>query len=290
MNVKKVGRGYFFSFEEPYKTNIYVIEGENDLYFLDTFLGPDPMKDVLGELEKLKVPKKNIIVFNSHFDYDHVWGNCLFNDSLIFSHYKCKTLLMEKGPESLEKYKSQMQGDVKLVLPNLTFRREITFQEDELTFFYSPGHTEDSSSCFDHKSKVLFVADNLENPFPYIRTLDIDEFIESLNRYLEYKPEKIISGHDGMYENSHVINKTIEYFRKFKQRTVDISKFTEAEKYSHYTNLKTYGTLLEEEKRIQEALSFYEEAMDVLTSLPEKNEQIVNEKKTLEGIILRFKS
>jgi glyoxylase-like metal-dependent hydrolase (beta-lactamase superfamily II) len=290
MNVKKVGSGYFFSFKDPYKTNVYVIDKPKHLYILDTFLGPESMKLVFKELEELGVSKKEIVVFNSHFDYDHVWGNCFFKNPIILSHSKCRNILLEKGDEFLEQYKQHQKGDVELVLPNMTFKKEVKFYDDNLIFFYSPGHTEDSASCFDYENEILFVGDNLEDPFPYVRILDVDAYIKTLKKYMEYEPVKILSGHDEVYDDISVIKNTIEYLQKFKSLNVDFSKFTQSEKYSHYTNLKTYGTLLEEKKEVQKALSFYKEAINILSSLPEINQQINNEKKNLNDMVRKLKS
>ena len=75
MKATKVGtRGFFFSFDDPYFTTIYVISGKNRIFICDTFLGPDPMKEVLNFLDKEGVKDKEIVVFNTHYDYADIYA------------------------------------------------------------------------------------------------------------------------------------------------------------------------------------------------------------------------
>jgi len=107
MKVQEVGtRGFLFTFEDPYLTNLYVINGERFLFICDTFLGPDSIKEVLKYLKKRGFTSKPKIVFNSHHDYDHIWGNQCFKDSIILAHELCKKKIEEIGEDDLKEYNS----------------------------------------------------------------------------------------------------------------------------------------------------------------------------------------
>ena len=265
MKVQEVGtRGFFFSFDDPYRTNIYVINGEKYLFICDTFLGPDPMNEVLKFLENKGFTSKPIVVFNSHHDYDHIWGNQCFKDSIILAHKLCREKIEEVGESDLQAYESHMKGKVELTLPNFLFTNKVIFPEEGVEFFHSPGHTEDSSSCFDQIDEVLFVGDNIETPFPYVRKLNLEEYTNTLEDYIVRKAIVILSGHDDLMFTDKLINENLEYLQRFAPGKIDRSEFTKKHRGIHYSNLTTIGKLLKEESKNEESLLYYQEARMLL--------------------------
>ncbi|MHA1483193.1 MAG: MBL fold metallo-hydrolase, partial [Candidatus Heimdallarchaeaceae archaeon] len=245
MKATKVGsRGYFFSFDDPYFTTLYVINGKNRIFICDTFLGPDPMREVLKFLEKEGVKDKEIVVFNTHYDYDHIWGNQLFENSVILAHELCVKELKETGEDDLKQFEAHKKGDVKLVLPNTDFKEKLVFSDDGVEFYHTPGHTADSSSCYDSVDKVLIVGDNLESPFPYIRILNVKEYANSLREYLSRDAEIIVSGHDEIMNSDKLLRENLEYLENFASKKIDRKKFTKKHRGIHFSNVKTVGELL----------------------------------------------
>jgi len=218
MKIEKVSnRGLLFTFDElniaPYncKTNVYVIIGKNDYYICDTYLGPYFMKKIKHHLE-LNYGLKNYIVFNSHSHWDHIWGNCEFKESKIIAHEKCREFLLDSGLEDLELLKNQFaKEDIEIILPNITFSTVIKFEDDELEFFYSPGHSEDSASCFDHREKTLFVGDNIDDPIPsFMCWWNLAAYRETLKKYELFNAERVVQSH-GPIISPDVILQNIEY-------------------------------------------------------------------------------
>ncbi len=221
MNIEKVhNRGLVFTFEElnidPYncKTNVYVIIGKSDFYICDTYLGPYFIKKIKHFLE-LNYGTKNYIVFNTHSHWDHVWGNCEFRESMIISHENCRTALLETGSEELERHKDQFAREpIEIVLPNITFSTSMKFEDDELEFFYSPGHSDDSASCYDYKDKTLFAGDNIDIPIPSFMCWDnLETYRETLEKYGLFGAERVVYSH-GPVVTQDVISKNIEYLNK----------------------------------------------------------------------------
>lgn len=209
MKVTKVGsRGYVFTFYELKATefdcitNVYVIDGKNNIFICDTFLGPKAMEKIMDYINKNFI-LKSVVVFNSHSDWDHIWGNCYFKDSIIISHLKCRDNIIINGDIELNKYKNLTMGDVGIKVPNMTFKEELCFYDDEVKFFYSKGHTMDSSSCFDIKDGILYVGDNIEYPKPYITCDNLPQYKETLEKYKKIKTNKIISGHSDININGY---------------------------------------------------------------------------------------
>ncbi|WP_411681978.1 MBL fold metallo-hydrolase [Clostridium thailandense] len=199
---------------ESYTTNVFLIEKKSKIFIIDTFCGTDSMIPIKKALEG---KDKEVIVVNTHFHWDHVWGNCSFKENMIISHEKCRELLDKHWDEQLKKNEKYILGNAEKYLPNLTFDTSINFHDEGIEIFYSPGHTIDSMSIFDHDEKILYTGDNLEKPIIYVEDKDIETYIKTLKKYLDYKPKKIMAGHTlNLTEDN--INQTIKYLNDLKNR------------------------------------------------------------------------
>ena len=148
---------------KEYTTNIFLIEKKSKIFLIDTFCSSEsmiPIKKILAD----KYDSKEVIVINTHFHWDHVWGNSSFKKNIIISHKLCREILNEHWEEQFKKNQNYTLGSVEKSLPNLTFKGSINFPDEGIEIFYSPGHTLDSISIFDHDEKILYVGDNLEKP------------------------------------------------------------------------------------------------------------------------------
>lgn len=223
MKIKKVGnRGILFTFMELKKssydcvTNVYVINGRNNYFICDTYLGPYYMKNVKEYLET-NYGKKDYIVFNSHSHWDHIWGNSEFKNCIIISHEVCRNFIIEYGKEELTANSNQFAKEyIDIVLPNITFDNKIIFNDEGIEFFYSPGHSEDSASCYDLIDNMLFVGDNVDDPIPScICWNELDRYKETLERYLVRGANIIVQSHGDIMDNE-VIRSNIDYLVKLK--------------------------------------------------------------------------
>ena len=224
MKIKKVGqRGVLFTFfelkESSYDcvTNVYAINGNNYFFICDTYLGPYYIKMVKEYLET-NYGKKEYIVFNSHSHWDHIWGNSEFKDFIIVSTEKCRSFIIEDGEEELTAHTDQFaKEDIEIVVPNLTFEKRIIFEDEGIEFFSSPGHSEDSGSCYDFIDNVLFVGDNVDDPIPsFLCWTDLDKYIDTLKRYLQLGANTIVQSHGDILDN-YLVKRNIEYLEKLKE-------------------------------------------------------------------------
>ena len=196
---KRVGsRGMLFSFDHiGMATTVYAINGIDVIYIIDTYLGPEIMEAIDQALHKAFGLKPKVIV-NTHHDWDHIWGNCRYRDSMIVGHELCKEKILSEGPKQLEAYGVQKQlamGRVVIEPPNVTFTEKITFEKDKLTLWHTPGHTADSISLWDAVDRVLVAGDNLERPCPVMQWNRIDLYENSLKDYLKLPIQFVITGH-----------------------------------------------------------------------------------------------
>lgn len=204
MKIERIGsRGVFFTFGEgdapfEYSTSVYLINAGKRLFLCDTHTGPKSMETVKKYITDNGWGDKELIIFNSHADWDHIWGNCAFEASTIVSHIKTKKRIEEEGAYDLEKMSRFHNGTIELKLPNLTFDSALSYEEDEVEFIYAPGHTEDSSICYDRKDSVLFVGDMIEAPHPLVSFHDLQSYLHSLEKIKNYSAEIILSAHSGI--------------------------------------------------------------------------------------------
>ncbi|MCE7748169.1 MAG: MBL fold metallo-hydrolase [Candidatus Heimdallarchaeota archaeon] len=285
MKVQKVGsRGYVFTFEDPYKLNIYVINGEEHIFICDTGFGSDSVNAILDYLRTLDIHSKPFIVFNSHADYDHVWGNHVFKESEIIAHELSPEIFQKEGEELLEKYGEHKRGEVILTPPNRLFKEKIVFEVEGVEFYHSPGHTLESSSCFDHKEKILFVGDNIESPIPYINFLNLESYCDSLREYLTRNAEVIISGHDEVMFDESLILENLQYLETIQSKRIDRKDFTKQHRGIHFQNISRLAELLKDKGDKNTAQRYYEEALEILKEA-EMSPEIGAEIKEMEKII-----
>ncbi len=201
MHIQRIKqRGVLFTYEDPAACdlNLYLIRGEKYNYIIDTGLGSlttDPIR------ESIKNDHKPMIVINTHYHWDHIWGNGSFQDCLIVSHQLCRELIRSRWDEMLAQNSHRCRGTVALNLPNLVFTGELYFAADQIRLFHAPGHTADSISVLDETEKVLIVADNVgENMPEIIPSLDCgrDIYRSTIQKYAALDFDTCISGHNAI--------------------------------------------------------------------------------------------
>ncbi|NHJ31885.1 MAG: MBL fold metallo-hydrolase [Asgard group archaeon] len=273
MKITDVGkRGVVFSFDdlstEEYDspTNVYAIIGEKHIFICDTFLGPGSMKGVKDYLKKYS--DKTIIIFNSHYDWDHHWRNCAFPNARIYAHHLTREKIIEEGEKGLETYKKFQRGKITITPPNTVFYNALSFVDEQVDIFHSPGHTEDSSSCFDLESNVLFVGDNVEDPVPYIRS-DLDgvlEYVETLELYYMLEFDKLIPGH-GPIADKKLLKQNLDYLKHFPEleEPVNLEKYGKEYYHIHLQNLSTLASERKKKEQYEDAIKYYQKIIELST-------------------------
>ncbi len=228
-------RGVIFQYED--ENLVYLIKGKDRLYLCDTHEGPESMKSVKNYIKENDLQNKKMIVFNSHSDFDHNWGNCTFEDDLIIGHkYNLQRFKM-RGQYDLEVKGHFQKGDVKLVYPNFTFDKRITFTDDEIEFVYAPGHTICSSICIDKKDSVVYAGDLIEDPIPVILWDDLEQYIATLKYIRNLSVNTFIASHSGVVDFK-LINDNITYIRNLFEKNEIFFTGDEVSQKRHEANKK----------------------------------------------------
>jgi len=139
--------------------NMALILGMKHNFLIDTGVGANSS---LPLLEIIKDSTKPLIVINTHGDWDHVYGNCAFEDGIIIAHALAHQKI-DEGWEADAKMVAESErivdGEVRKVLPNVTFDSTIYFPADGLTIFHTPFHTTGDISIYDSVDKILHIGD-----------------------------------------------------------------------------------------------------------------------------------
>lgn len=246
LNRKISSRGVLFTNE--YKDSVYLINGDEKIFLCDTNEGPKPMEAILNYLGQ-QLEEKELIIFNSHSDWDHTWGNCAFSGHTIISQQACKEVMVEKGEFFLKVLRKFHDGNLQLKLPNLTFEQRLTFPEEKIEFIHTPGHTIGSAICFDHKDSVIYVGDLIESPIPVLNHSDLGQYLETLQFIKGLSAETVVTTHSGIVDNQ-LIDQNIDYLQKMiSGREIELED--EHSRKVHDFNLKNM-LLLANDKKVRE--------------------------------------
>jgi glyoxylase-like metal-dependent hydrolase (beta-lactamase superfamily II) len=237
------------------------------------------MKDVERIIKENGHQDKPIVVFNSHADWDHVWGNCYFEGAMILSHRECKTRMVAEWDDEMKKNQDEQRGKAILTPPTTVFDEKYIFEDDEIEFFYSPGHTVDSASCYDRRDGVLFVGDNIESDLPYVNNLDFDIYINTLEGYLARDWTNIVSGHDPIQTDDVLLRSNLKYLRLMKNWKVNMNKLSQKGLDVHFYTLSKLVKKIISVGIQRKVESHYLEAIEIL-------EQMKQNEKTIEYIKL----
>lgn len=243
--------------------NVYVIIGNERVYVLDTSLGSDPMLLMKQHLNEEGLGNRSIVVFNSHGDYDHYWGNAVFDNAMILGHVYTRIRILEEGKEALRKYIEHKRGDVAIRAPSVVFMKRLEFPEDGVTFFHTPGHTIDSSSCYNEEDKTLFVGDNVESPLPYVYNTNLHQYVKTLESYREFEWDVMIASHDPPLHEDSLLEKNMEYLNSLRNWEVDLPTLSQEELYLHAHNIKYLKENMSESELSPAAISHFEKMKKV---------------------------
>jgi len=229
MEVQKIGgRGILFNLpSDPFTVQVYCINSPNYLFIIDSgVVMENQLEDVKKYLEENNLLVKPVIIFNTHGHLDHMGGNEIIDSELIIAHHFSNEEF-QATIDLLKKYDAYKPAIEKIVFPNLTFKERLCFIDEGVEFFYTPGHTKDSASCYDSIDKILLIGDVLVHPLPSINWPNLDVFIETLESLKKIEFNKMILGHEKVLEDTKFIDETIDYIKRFKELDVDFAGFTD---------------------------------------------------------------
>ena len=249
MQIKKIGsRGALFTFDDG--ISVYRVRGPRRSFLCDTHLGPLSMAAVKPGMEGRELPP---VVFNTHSDWDHVWGNAAFPQALLVAHADCRRRLAERGGYELEHEAERCRGSVEIRLPDLTFQSQLAFPDEGVEMFHAPGHTPDSAVFYDQEDEVLFLGDLVEAPIPYLDDEDIARYLQTLETLRHFPARLKITAHSGVVDTA-LIESNLRYVEKMLEgREVPETMYRGAEEVHRFN--RNNRLLLPLERRMRRRLA-----------------------------------
>ena len=201
---------------------------ERYVVLIDTMATPELAAGIV-EAVSVELAGRQLLVVNTHADWDHSWGNATFEApggpylAPIVGHVKTAERL--RGDEA-RRYLAERQRNearfahVRLVPPTITFEGTLRIEGGDLTLelIPTPGHTEDHVSVWVPELRLLLAGDAAEHPFPYVeRPEGLPELRRSLQRLAALEPAMVIPCHGGTTDPG-LLARNLAYFDELERR------------------------------------------------------------------------
>ena len=214
----------FFTDEAFGKSNAVLIEDEIRV-MIDTGV---------GKMIHQARPEDVDIVMNSHCHLDHVRDNNLFVNARILAHpLEQENFRDHTKIASIENWEKYMQEDLGQVLKRLNsenpgflgqWRIDGTINEGEsidagktrIQVLHTPGHTSGHLAFFFPGEGLLFCGDIcLTNVGPWYAdgSTPLEHFIASIDKIIDMKPDRVVSGHTKEVLTSPSVRKIFEEYK-----------------------------------------------------------------------------
>lgn len=209
----------------------FIVITQRYVILLDTVINPTTARRMVDFARPHLRDGRQLLVINTHADYDHAWGNQLFDGPLaeypapILGTRLCAELLRGSDSAALLQERQQREptifGDVLLTPPSLLFDDQLTIDGGDLTLelFATPGHTVDHVAIYVPEIRTLFAADAAELPFPMARTVDgVPALRASLAKLAALDAETVFYCHAPVTIGPALIHANIRYYNTLEER------------------------------------------------------------------------
>jgi glyoxylase-like metal-dependent hydrolase (beta-lactamase superfamily II) len=211
---------------EGMEVDAYIIITERYLVIFDTLLCPED-SEIMMHMVKDQIIGRQLLVVNSHADWDHCWGNAYFTGyhatPIIAHNHSLTRMQSEEARQELIDFKQRYPvfHHVELIPPTITFNEGLTILGGDLTIelIPAPGHRTDHIAAWIPLLSLLLAFDAVENPLPSIENAEaVPSMFATLERFVSMQPERVLCSH-GKSTSSALVNKNLEYLREIERRS-----------------------------------------------------------------------
>jgi glyoxylase-like metal-dependent hydrolase (beta-lactamase superfamily II) len=208
-------------FRHALEVDAYVVTTDRYLVIVDTYATPELALELVETIQA-DLPGRQLLVINTHADWDHFWGNSIFTangpyPATIIGHEQMLTRLREGAVAELQNYQTDnptRYANVQLVEPHLTFSDRLNIQGGDLNLelIPTPGHTIDHISIWIPEFKLIIAADAIESPIPEVGGDDtITDLRQSFALLKSLNAQFILPSHGGTH-TPDLLQRNIDYF------------------------------------------------------------------------------
>jgi glyoxylase-like metal-dependent hydrolase (beta-lactamase superfamily II) len=209
----------------------FIVVTERYVVLIDTVINPATARQMLAFAQPHLTGARQLLVVNTHADYDHAWGNQIFDGphaehtAPIIGTRGCAELLRSaEGAaylQEMQKKEPALFGEVVLTPPTLLFDEQLTIDGGDLTLelFATPGHTVDHAAIFIPEISTLLAADAAELPFPLARTVEgLPTMRASLAKLAALDAATVLYCHAPVTIGPGLIQQNIRYYDQLEAR------------------------------------------------------------------------
>jgi glyoxylase-like metal-dependent hydrolase (beta-lactamase superfamily II) len=192
---------------------IGVVLGDGEALVIDTRSTPAQARELLADIVRLTpFPVRHVV--DSHWHYDHAFGNHDFRPATVWGHERCRSRLLEDGEEQRARVAASipdLAADVASVVidpPDRTFAEatavDVGGRRVDLTYL-GRGHTDADIVIVVPDAGVLFAGDLLENDaVPYFGDAYPIEWPATVRRLLALVGGPVVPGHGSIGDRAFV--------------------------------------------------------------------------------------
>jgi glyoxylase-like metal-dependent hydrolase (beta-lactamase superfamily II) len=153
---------------------IGAVLGGSDVLVIDTRASPSHARVIADELRELTKHPVSIVV-DTHWHWDHSFGNSLFRPAPIWGHVRAADRLRREGAAAIRELATEMPAlaealaEVVIDPPEHTFEDRAAIQVGDRSVelsYHGRGHTEGDIAICVPDADVLFAGDLIENGAP----------------------------------------------------------------------------------------------------------------------------
>jgi glyoxylase-like metal-dependent hydrolase (beta-lactamase superfamily II) len=208
----------------------FIVVTQRYVVIIDTLFNRATAEALLA-IARPHLAGRQMLVVNTHADWDHAWGNHVFAGPaatcpapIIGSRNCADRLRSDTARQELADKRSLEPGrfdDVLLTPPNLLFDERLVIDGGDLTLelFATPGHTSDHIAVFIPEISTLLAGDAAELPFPFVENAAAMPAIRaSLAQMAALRPKTVLYCHAPITSGPGLLQQNIAYFDKIESR------------------------------------------------------------------------
>lgn len=192
---------------------------------VDTLATPSLCRRAL-ELLADRIRGRQLVVVNSHMDWDHFWGNRALEGVQIIAHDSALDRL--RNPSALQQLEEKRSlasrfTEVDIIPPTLTFRGEkmvLHGGDISLELLHTPGHTPDHLAVWIPELETCLAVDAVEEPIPEVWSKspdDLRSLCTSLKTIRNLRAKHVVLAH-GQTDDPAVVDRNLAYFAQLQDK------------------------------------------------------------------------
>jgi glyoxylase-like metal-dependent hydrolase (beta-lactamase superfamily II) len=202
----------------------FIVVTRRYVVLLDTLINATTARAMLN-YARPHLAGRQLLVINSHADYDHCWGNQLFagpraeTAAPIIATEVCRERLLNPAAtrylQEMQTAEPEIFNDVVLTPPTLTFNGRFTIDggDQTLHLFPTPGHTPDQIAIHIPEISTLLATDGAELPYPTARTAEaLPQMRASLQQMAGLRAQTVLYCHAPVTIGPQLLYDNITYF------------------------------------------------------------------------------